>query len=287
MRFSAVLCDIVLEERYSRHYALDEVGRAGQEKIAAAKVLVIGAGGLGCPVLQYLTSAGVGTIGIADGDFVSLSNLQRQTLYNTQDVGTLKVSCAIDKLQRVNPEITFHPITKLITSLNAFEVIADYDIVVDCTDQIHMRYLLSDACRVLAIPLVFGAIHRFEGQLSVFNYKEGPNFRDLYPTPPTPESVPNCNDVGVLGVLPGMIGVAQANEVLKIIVGYGEVLSGKIWTFNAKTNSSYSIEFGKTNNRDYPKTKEEIRSTNYIGYCNAEFGSFTEVHRETQSSAKK
>ena len=265
------LCEIVLEERYSRHYALDEVGRAGQDKIAASKVLVIGAGGLGCPVLQYLTAAGVGTIGIADGDFVSLSNLQRQTLYTTEDVGALKVSCAIDKLKRVNPEVAFHPISKLITTLNAFEIISDYDIVVDCTDQIHMRYLLSDVCKVLNTPLVFGAIHKFEGQVSVFNYDEGPNFRDLYPNPPTSESVPNCNDVGVLGVLPGIIGVAQANEVLKIIVGYGEVLSGKIWTFNAKTNSSYSIEFVNTNNRDYPKTEVEIKTTNYIGYCNAEF----------------
>lgn len=281
------LSEKVLEERYSRHYSLDEVGRTGQEKIAAAKVLVIGAGGLGCPVLQYLTSAGVGLIGIADGDFVSLCNLQRQTLYATEDVGVLKVSCAINNLKRVNPEITFHSISKLITALNAFEVIADYDIVVDCTDQIHMRYLLSDVCSVLNIPLVFGAIHKFEGQVSVFNYKEGPNFRDLYPTPPTPETVPNCNNVGVLGVLPGIIGIAQANEVLKIIVGYGEVLSGKIWTFNAKNNSSYSIGFGKTDIRDYPKTKEEIKNRNYIGYCNAEFGSFTEVHGETQSIAKK
>lgn len=281
------LSEKVLEERYSRHYSLDEVGRKGQEKIAAAKVLVIGAGGLGCPVLQYLTSAGVGLIGIADGDFVSLCNLQRQTLYATEDVGVLKVSCAINNLKRVNPEITFHSISKLITALNAFEVIADYDIVVDCTDQIHMRYLLSDVCSVLNIPLVFGAIHKFEGQVSVFNYNEGPNFRDLYPTPPTPETVPNCNNVGVLGVLPGIIGIAQANEVLKIIVGYGEVLSGKIWTFNAKNNSSYSIGFGKTDIRDYPKTKEEIKNRNYIGYCNVEFGSFTEVHGETQSIAKK
>lgn len=263
-----------MEERYSRHYALDEVGRAGQEKIAAAKVLVIGAGGLGCPVLQYLTSAGVGTIGIADGDFVSLSNLQRQTLYNTEDVGDLKVSCAIDKLKGVNPEITFHSYSKLITSLNAFEIIADYDIAVDCTDQIHMRYLLSDVCSVLNIPLVFGAIHKFEGQVSVFNYKEGPNFRDLYPTPPTPESVPNCNDVGVLGVLPGMIGVAQANEVLKIIVGYGEVLSGKIWTFNAKNNSSYAFGFSKGDDNAKPTIKEEIKNTNYIAFCNAKWAEF-------------
>ena len=260
-----------MNERYSRHYSLDEVGPEGQLNIANAKVLVIGAGGLGCPVLQYLTSAGVGTIGIVDGDFVSLSNLQRQILFNTSDIGELKVKCAVDKLQAINPEITFNQIPNLVTSLNAFELIADYDIVVDCTDQIHMRYLLSDVCAILSKPLVFGAIHKFEGQVSVFNYQDGPNYRDLYPNPPSPESVPNCNDVGVLGVLPGIIGVAQANEVLKIIVGYGEVLSGKLWMFNAKNNSSYTVSFSKSEKSGVPQTEEEIKNTNYIAYCNAEW----------------
>jgi molybdopterin/thiamine biosynthesis adenylyltransferase len=269
-----------VNERYSRHYSLDEVGPEGQLNIANAKVLVIGAGGLGCPVLQYLTSAGVGTIGIVDGDFVSLSNLQRQILFNTSDIGELKVKCAVDKLQAINPEITFNQIPNLVTSLNAFELIADYDIVVDCTDQIHMRYLLSDVCAILSKPLVFGAIHKFEGQVSVFNYQDGPNYRDLYPNPPSPESVPNCNDVGVLGVLPGIIGVAQANEVLKIIVGYGEVLSGKLWMFNAKNNSSYTVSFSKREKNSVPQTKEEIKNTNYIGYCNTEW----EI---SQSDAKK
>jgi len=269
-----------VNERYSRHYSLDEVGPEGQLNIANAKVLVIGAGGLGCPVLQYLTSAGVGTIGIVDSDFVSLSNLQRQILFNTSDIGELKVKCAVDKLQAINPEITFNQIPNLVTSLNAFELIADYDIVVDCTDQIHMRYLLSDVCAILSKPLVFGAIHKFEGQVSVFNYQDGPNYRDLYPNPPSPESVPNCNDVGVLGVLPGIIGVAQANEVLKIIVGYGEVLSGKLWMFNAKNNSSYTVSFSKREKNSVPQTKEEIKNTNYIGYCNTEW----EI---SQSDAKK
>ena len=269
-----------MNERYSRHYSLDEVGPEGQLNIANAKVLVIGAGGLGCPVLQYLTSAGVGTIGIVDCDFVSLSNLQRQILFNTSDIGELKVKCAVDKLQAINPEITFNQIPNLVTSLNAFELIADYDIVVDCTDQIHMRYLLSDVCAILSKPLVFGAIHKFEGQVSVFNYQDGPNYRDLYPNPPSPESVPNCNDVGVLGVLPGIIGVAQANEVLKIIVGYGEVLSGKLWMFNAKNNSSYTVSFSKREKNSVPQTKEEIKNTNYIGYCNTEW----EI---SQSDAKK
>ena len=280
-----------MNERYSRHYSLDEVGPEGQLNIANAKVLVIGAGGLGCPVLQYLTSAGVGTIGIVDSDFVSLSNLQRQILFNTSDIGELKVKCAVDKLQAINPEITFNQIPNLVTSLNAFELIADYDIVVDCTDQIHMRYLLSDVCAILSKPLVFGAIHKFEGQVSVFNYQDGPNYRDLYPNPPSPESVPNCNDVGVLGVLPGIIGVAQANEVLKIIVGYGEVLSGKLWMFNAKNNSSYTVSFSKREKNSVPQTKEEIKNTNYIAYCNADFltiaQSSAENHKEPQRNGIK
>ncbi len=260
-----------MEERYSRHYSLEEVGEIGQQKIGGAKVLVIGAGGLGCPVLQYLTSAGVGTIGVADGDFVSLTNLQRQILFDTTDIGELKVKSAVAKLQRLNPEVTFNQIPKLISSINAVEIVSRYDVIVDCTDQIHIRYLLSDVCRVLLIPLVFGAIHKFEGQVSVFNYQEGPNYRDLFPNPPSPESVPNCNDVGVLGVLPGIIGVAQANEVLKIIVGYGEVLSGKLWMFNTKNNSSYVVSFTKSEKSAAPQTKEEIKNTNYIAYCNAEW----------------
>jgi adenylyltransferase/sulfurtransferase len=275
-----------LEERYSRHYSLEEVGHNGQLKLANAKVLVIGAGGLGCPVLQYLTSAGAGTIGIADGDFVSLSNLQRQVLFTTADVGRLKVESAVEKLKAINPEISFNLISNFITSNNAFETILAYDVVVDCTDQIHMRYLLSDVCRLLKKPLVFGAIHKFEGQVSVFNFNEGPNYRDVYPNPPSTESVPNCNAVGVLGVLPGIIGVAQANEVLKIIVGYGEVLSGKLWLFNAKNNSSYTISFDKRNSGEAPRTKEEIKNTNYIGYCNADFltiaQSSAENHKEPQ-----
>ena len=260
-----------MEERYSRHYLLDEVGVEGQRRISIAKVLVIGVGGLGCPVLQYLAAAGVGTIGLVDGDFVSLSNLQRQVLFSTDDVGKFKTDCATEKLKAINPSIKIEPQSLLITAKNAVEIISSYEIVVDCTDQIHMRYLLSDVCSLLSKPLVFGAIHKFEGQVSVFNYADGPNYRDLYPVPPTAESVPSCNEVGVLGVLPGIIGVAQANEVLKLIVGYGEVLSGKMWLFNAKNNLSQTFEFTKRENREAPKTKSEINATDYVGYCNAEW----------------
>ena len=258
-----------LNERYNRQILLPEVGKTGQQKLTDAKVLVIGAGGLGCPVLQYLTAAGVGKIGIVDGDFVSLSNLQRQILYTTQDVGKLKVDCAKNRLQSQNDTIEIETFPFPITARTAEEIIAQYDVVVDGTDQIHTRYMLSDACVLLGKPLVYGAIHKFEGQVSVFNFNNSPTYRDLFPAPPLPESVPTCNEVGVLGILPGIIGINQANEVLKIIIGYGEVLAGKLWMFNAKTNATQIIEFmTREEHEDAPKNLVELKEVNYMGYCN-------------------
>ena len=254
--------------RYQRHIALDEVGEIGQQKLSNARVLVVGAGGLGCPVLQYLAAAGVGTIGIVDGDFVNESNLQRQILYKTVDVGQPKADCASRALTALNPLVNTKPMADFLTSKNAIEIVDNYDIVVDGTDQIHTRYLLDDVCWLLDKPLVYGAIHKFEGQVSVFNYQNGPTYRDLFPTPPNPESIPTCNDVGVLGVLPGIMGNMQANEVLKIILGYGEVLSGKLWLFNAKTNTTQSIHFTKSDQPDRPKTNEALSQSDYITYCN-------------------
>jgi len=230
-------------ERYSRQIILDEIGLLGQEKLAAAKVLVVGAGGLGCPVLQYLVAAGVGKIGIADGDVVSISNLHRQVLYSTKDVGKPKVECAKARLLAQNPEVKIDVYNEFISEENAAEIIAKYDIVVDGTDQIPVRYLWNDVCTTLAKPWVYGAIHKFEGQVSVFNFQGGPSYRDLFPEQPAVRSIPSCAENGVLGVLPGMIGLVQATEVLKIILGFGEVLSGKLWLFNAKTMKSECIEF--------------------------------------------
>jgi len=230
-------------KRYSRQIILPEIGLIGQEKLAAAKVLVVGAGGLGCPVLQYLAAAGVGKIGIADGDVVSVSNLNRQVLYTNEDIGKAKVDCVKARLNAQNPEVEIAGYNTFLSEKNAREIIAQYDIVVDGTDQIPVRYLLNDVCVELGKPMVYGAIHKFEGQVSVFNFQGGPTYRDLFPEQPAAGSIPSCAENGVLGVLPGMIGLVQATEVLKIIVGFGEVFSGKLWLFNTKTMQSESIEF--------------------------------------------
>ncbi|HTA61887.1 MAG TPA: molybdopterin-synthase adenylyltransferase MoeB [Bacteroidia bacterium] len=222
-------------KRYARHIILSEIGLEGQQKLKQAKVLVIGAGGLGCPVLQYLTAAGVGTIGIVDFDKIDDSNLQRQILYSTEDVGKPKAQIAKEKLGKQNPYINLIAHVTQLTSTNALEIISLYDIVVDGSDNFATRYLVNDACVILNKILVFGSIFKFDGQVSVFNYKDGSTYRCLYPEPPAEGEVPNCAEIGVIGVLPGIIGTLQANEVIKIIVGVGEVLSGKLLVFNALT----------------------------------------------------
>jgi sulfur-carrier protein adenylyltransferase/sulfurtransferase len=222
-------------KRYARHIILSEIGLEGQQKLKQAKVLVIGAGGLGCPVLQYLTAAGIGTIGIVDFDKVDESNLQRQVLYSTEDVGKPKAQIAKEKLSKQNPYINIIAHLAQLTAANALEIVSLYDIVVDGSDNFATRYLVNDACVILNKTLVFGSIFKFDGQVSVFNYKDGPTYRCLYPEPPADGEVPNCAEIGVIGVLPGIIGTLQANEVIKIIVGVGEVLSGKLLVFNALT----------------------------------------------------
>jgi len=214
------------KNRYSRHILLDKVGLAGQEKLKSAKVLVIGAGGLGCPILQYLTAAGVGTIGIIDFDVVDETNLQRQILFNVDDVGKSKAQCAQVHLSKQNPFVNFQVYNERINTQNALELFNQYDIIVDGTDNFSTRYLVNDSCVIANKPLVYGAIFKFEGQVAVFNYNNGPTYRCLFPEPPKAGSVPNCSDVGVMGVLPGLIGTQQANETIKIILQIGEVLSG-------------------------------------------------------------
>lgn len=227
--------------RYSRHISLKEIGITGQDKINASKVLVIGAGGLGCPVLQYLVGAGVGTIGIVDFDVVDESNLQRQILFGTTSIGRNKAEVAKEVLLHLNPTINIKAYCKKLSSENSVTIIAPYDIVVDATDNFASRYLINDACVVLEKPLVYGAIYKFEGQVTVFNYKNGPTYRCIFPNPPQKGTMPNCSEVGVLGVLPGIIGTMQANEVLKIILNIGTSLSGKLYCFNALTNQSNTI----------------------------------------------
>jgi adenylyltransferase/sulfurtransferase len=229
--------------RYSRHLLLPEIGEAGQRKLKAARVLVVGCGGLGCPVLQYLAAAGVGTLGLLDFDTVDDSNLQRQVLYATADVGRPKAVVAAEKLRAQNPFIELRPHQALLSAANALALFAEYDFVVDCSDNFATRYLVNDACVVLGKPLVFGAIFKFDGQVTVLNYQNGPTYRCLHPVPPAPGDSPNCAEIGVLGVLPGLIGTMQASEALKIILEIGEVLSGRLLLVDALSMRFQTIRF--------------------------------------------
>lgn len=227
-------------KRYSRHLVLDEVGVSGQQKLKAARVLIVGAGGLGCPIALYLAAAGVGKLAIADHDTLDVSNLQRQILYSTQDVGQPKAVLAADKLRLLNPLIDVQAITERITSANALAVIREYDIVLDGTDNFPTRYLLNDACVLLDKALIYGSILKFEGQVSVLNFRKADgtrsaNYRDLFPEPPSPDTVQNCEQAGVVGALPGIIGTLQASEAVKVIIGAGEPLSDRLLIFDALT----------------------------------------------------
>lgn len=221
-------------DRYSRHINLKEIGLEGQTKLSNAKVLVIGAGGLGCPALQYLAAAGVGTLGIVDFDVVEASNLQRQVLFGTSSLGKNKALAAKERLTDLNPTISIQAYPEKLRKDNALRLFEEYDSIVDGSDNFETRYLANDASLLTGKPLVFGAIYKFEGQVSVFNHNYGPSYRCLFPNPPE-NTIPNCAETGVLGVLPGIIGSMQANEVLKLILGLGDVLSGKLWCFNALT----------------------------------------------------
>lgn len=236
---------------YSRHLLLDEVGEDGQLKLKNSKVLVIGAGGLGCPVLQYIGAAGVGTIGIVDFDTVDKSNLQRQVLFSYDSIGKNKALEAKKRLSASNPFIEIIPFSNGINATNALQIIEEFDIIVDCTDNYSTRFLINDACVLLNKPLVYSAIYKFEGQISVFNYKNGPTYRCLHPETPKTESITNCSESGVLGVLPGILGTLQANEVLKLILEIGDPLSGKLFIYNSLTNSSTIFKLQKTNPEIY------------------------------------
>lgn len=237
--------------RYSRHHSLPGVGESGQKKLAEARVLVIGAGGLGSPVLLYLAAAGVGRLGIIDDDEVALSNLQRQVLHSTETLGHKKVDSAQKRLNGLNDEVEIVTYDARFTPENAMSIFSDgWDVIVDGTDNIPTRYLVDDACFLLDIPWVYGSIYRFEGQVSVFNYLGGPCYRDLFTTPPPPGSVPSCAEGGVLGVLPGVIGSLQANEALKIILGLGEVLTGRLLVYDAEQMTFNTLRFSHVKDRE-------------------------------------
>ncbi len=245
------------QKQYNRHLILDKIGEIGQLKLKQAKVLVIGAGGLGCPVLQYITAAGVGTIGIIDDDVVDQSNLQRQVLYTIDDIGFSKAETAAKRLSRLNPFVNFTVYKEKLTRENAISLFTKYDVIVDGSDNFSTRYLTSDAAVITKRPLVYGAIFKFEGQVSVFNYKGSATYRCLYPTPPKPDESPNCSQIGVLGVLPGIIGSLQANEAIKIICGIGEVLANKLLMYDTLSMRQMLLKFEKTTNAQVSELEKD------------------------------
>ena len=268
---------IINYQRYQRQLLLKELGQAGQDKLQQAKVLVVGAGGLGCPALQYLAAAGIGDIGIVDADLIDLTNLHRQILYTMHDIGQPKATTAARKLQDLNPDIQITPFDLFLTNQNALEIVAEYDIVIDGSDNFTTRYLLNDACVMLGKPLVYGAVMRFEGQVGVFNLaskdvKQATNYRDLFPAPPNNSSAFSCNEVGVLGVLPGIIGMLQATEAIKIVTGIGTPLCNTILTYNALQNSFYEFEISArlSTITDIPIDKTAFELYDYQGFCNAQ-----------------
>jgi sulfur-carrier protein adenylyltransferase/sulfurtransferase len=250
--------------RYSRHLILPEVGMEGQQRLKAAKVLCVGTGGLGSPLALYLAAAGVGTLGIVDFDVVDASNLQRQIIHSTKDVGRKKVDSAQEKLNALNPGLNVVKHDTMLTSANALEIFAQYDIVADGTDNFQTRYLVNDACVLLNKPNAYGSIFRFEGQASVFATEEGPCYRCLYPEPPPPGLVPSCAEGGVLGILPGLVGVIQATEVIKLILKKGEPLVGRLLLVDALSMSFRELKLRK--NPDCPVCGVNPTVTELIDY---------------------
>jgi sulfur-carrier protein adenylyltransferase/sulfurtransferase len=255
--------------RYDRHIIIPEFGMEGQKKLKAARVLVIGTGGLGSPVLLYLAAAGVGTLGIVDFDKVDDSNLQRQVLFTKADIGKLKVEAAKERLLALNPYIDVITYPVQLTSENALGIFKDYDLVADGTDNFPTRYLVNDACVLTGIPNIYASIFRFDGQVAVFNLPlpngdRSPNYRDLYPEPPPPGLVPSCAEGGVLGVLPGIVGSLQANEVIKVITGIGEPLAGKLFTFDALSFQTRTFKVVKDDSN--PLTGKNPTQTGLIDY---------------------
>lgn len=260
--------------RYYKQTILKEFGKEAQEKLLNAKVLVAGTGGLGCPALLYLAAAGAGNIGIVDFDVADISNLQRQTLYGVDDIGKSKAETAAKKLKSFNPEIEFRIYDLKLDNQNALKIISDYDLVIDCTDNYQTRYLINDACVLLDKPLVYGAVMRFEGQAGVFNYRDDEtgiktNYRDLFPDPPDAGSAVSCNEDGVLGVVPGIIGTMQAAEAIKIITGIGDVLCNSILSYNILTNTFYKFTISKSEKNESlsPKSESEFLNYNYDRFC--------------------
>lgn len=251
-------------KRFDRHIVLDQIGLSGQVRFSKSIVSVIGAGGLGSPALLYLVAAGIGEIRIIDDDEVDISNLQRQILHSEKDVGVKKVDSAAERMSKIDSAVKIKIFKQKLTPQNAIELITGSDVVIDGTDNFAARYALNDACEKLGIPWVFASVLRFEGQVSVFNYQDGPNYRDLFPQPPPPELAPNCSEAGILGSVTGIIGSIQATEAMKILLGIEGILSGKLLIFNALKMESRILKFNNTQvktNSDFSKSKIDMKIT--------------------------
>jgi adenylyltransferase/sulfurtransferase len=266
--------DATNNERYARQISLKELGEAGQEKLKKSKVLVLGAGGLGCPALMYLAGAGIGKLGIVDYDLVTLSNLHRQVLFSVKDIGLAKSKQAAEVLKQINPDIDLHVFNEKLSTSNALNILSGFDIILDGTDNFASRYLINDACVLLNKTLIYGAISRFEGQLSVFNAKQYTaeptvNYRDLFPLAPADHEVLNCAEAGVIGVLPGIIGTMMANESIKLITGIGEALINRLLTYNSLNNHFFEISLTPREDTAsmLPKGISEFQAFNYEGFC--------------------
>jgi molybdopterin/thiamine biosynthesis adenylyltransferase/rhodanese-related sulfurtransferase len=257
-------------DRFQRQLILKNFGKDAQQKLWQAKVLVVGAGGLGCPALQYLSAIGIGNIGIVDHDRVSLSNLHRQILFSSNDLGKLKTEVVKEKLFAQNDQINFSLFTFQLDQTNAISILSNFDVVIDCSDNFKVRYIMNDACLLLNKPLIFGAVYQYEGQVGVFNYQAPfTNYRDLFPSSPSSTDTPNCEEAGVFNITTGIIGLWQAAEAIKIITGIGEVLSNKLLTYNALNSSIYAIEILKNKNSclNIPATENELLSFDYDQFC--------------------
>ncbi len=249
--------------RYRRHISLSEIGIKGQEKLKTSSIACIGTGGLGSPLLIYLAAAGIGRIGIVDFDVVENSNLQRQIIHTTNSIGILKTHSAKDRILKINPSCQVDLFNQKLTSSNALEILKNYDVICDCSDNFPTRYLINDACLILQKPNIYGSIARFEGQASVFNLKEdSPNYRDLIPTPPPRELIPSCSEAGVMGILPGIIGTIQAAEAIKIITNIGCPLNGRLLIFNA-----LKMSFKELTLKSNPESKNINELIDYEGFC--------------------
>jgi adenylyltransferase/sulfurtransferase len=261
-------------ERYQRQLSLKAFGEAGQQALLQAKVLVVGAGGLGCPALQYLAAAGTGTIGIVDDDSIAISNLHRQVLYATADAGLPKAERAAFVLKKLNPDIGIISYNERMTTANALEIISGYDVVIDGTDNFPSRYLINDACVLLDKPLVYGSVSGFEGQVAIFNGKQSngdkaANYRDLFPQPPREGEVPNCAEAGVMGTLTGITGTMMANETIKLITGTGQPLINRLLIYNSLNNLTYEISITpkETTSLLIPVSREAFKQTRYEPVC--------------------